>query len=404
MEKRNTPCTTGSPRMTGTEVRFTMPVSTAKRSLSKRPFDWLRICAVVGLGAVRLLTASQAGAQDVCSSDYPWCMELRDRCATNGCAGNVGDYYDNRDNGHTSLPGAEEHPQLTLMSSGYGGQSFDWSNPALAGRVVVGNASVAYVDGPNWGSVARVNFMLTQPDASRSYGHYTHNIAYWHPCHLDHPGYRDFYHAMLPTINNSQGSSGSEMYEVKKWLIALAAFRPAVKQRLKDAGLLMPTLQMIARRVRVGSDEEYLMAGAHPNVFEPIPADQESMLRLANDITPDALPPFVKIRSVSDNYEGGNPYVYDSDGSNRRLFDTPASIARIYRDHDYTKWLVVSAEGSFDLNGRNLTYHWSVLRGDPGHVRILPQNPQSSVVRIEIDSQPEPTVESRQSSMVGAPG
>ena len=340
-----------------------------------------------------------AAAQPVCESTSAWCTTLLSRCGTNGCAGNTGDYYDNRDGGHTALPGLAEHPQLASISTGFGGQFAAWDSAALAGKVVIGNASVAYVSGSQWGSVARVNFMLSQADASRGYGHYTHNIHYWHPCHLDHPAARDYYHAMTPTISSSQGSSGSEMLEVKKWIIALAAFRPLVKQRLKDAGLLMPTLQMIARRVRVATDAAYLTAAAHPSVFGGT-ADLSSMLVMANDISPDALPPFANVRVLSDNFVGGNPYIYDSDGGNRRIYDTPASIARIHKDHDLTKWMLVTAEDSIDLNGRPLTYHWSVLRGDAARVRILPQNPQSSVVRIEIDYQPEPVVGSRQSNTV----
>lgn len=348
---------------------------------------------------IALLVAAGAQGQPVCASSSSWCTDLTARCGTNGCAGNAGDYYDNRDDGHTALPGLEEHPQLTAISTGFGGQFEAWDSSTLAGKVVVGNASVAYVSATQWGSVARVAFMLSPFDALRGYGHYAHNIAYWHPCHLDHPESRDFYHAMHPAMHNSQGSSRSELLEVKKWLIALAAFRPVVKQRLRDAGLLMPTLQMIARRARVGSDAEYLTGDAHPSVFAQT-ADFESMLQMANDITPETLPPFAKIRVLSDNYGGGNPFIYDADGSNRRIYDTPVSIARIFKDHDFTKWLVVTAEDSLDLNGRPLTHHWSVLRGDPARVRIIPQNPRASVVRIEIDYQPEPTVGSRQSSMV----
>ena len=288
---------------------------------------------------------------------------------------------------------------MTEIATGFGGQYSAYDSPALAGKTVIGNASVAWVFGPQWGSVARVDFMLTQADASRGYGHYTHNIHYWYPCHLDHPAGRDYYHTMAPTISSSQGSSGSEMSEVKKWMIALAAFRPSVKQALKNAGLLIPTLQMIARRVRVGSDAEYLTTNAHPSAFAGS-SDFLSMMRMANDITPAALPPFAKIRVLSDNYTGGNPYIYDADGANRRIYDTPVSVARIFKDYDYTKSMLVTAEDSIDLNSRPLTYHWSVLRGDPARVRIIPQNPQSSVVRVEIDYQPEPVFGSRQSSMV----
>ena len=62
---------------------------------------------------------------------------------------------------------------------------------------------------------------------------------------------------------SSQGSSGSEIDEVQNFFRVLAAFKPAVKEKLKRMGLLMPVVQMIFRRARAGDDASYL-SGADP--------------------------------------------------------------------------------------------------------------------------------------------
>ncbi len=338
-----------------------------------------------------IASGSSAIADEVCYSSTPWCKELLRLCAMNGCAGNLGDWYDNRDGWHTDLYNREQdHPQVQVMQTGRGAQLLPANDPLLSGKVVIGNASVAHTAGYNWGSVVRVDYMSTPLRVLLSYEHYTNNIAYWFPCHLDHPEYRDFYHALLPKVTSSQGSSGSEISEIKKWFFALAAFQPEVKQLLKDSGLLMPTVQMLARRSRVASDFAYLSGAAHPSAYE-FNYDMLTMMQMANAITINNIPPMVKLRGLSDSFDQESRQHFDS--GNERLFTTPASIARVWKEFDHSKWLRVSAEESFDLNGHPLSYHWIVLRGDPKHVRIIPENTEQSVVRIEFDYQPDSLID-----------
>jgi hypothetical protein len=45
---------------------------------------------------------------------------------------------------------------------------------------------------------------------------------------------------------------------------------------------------------------------------------------------------------------------------------------------------VISAEGSYDVNKRPLSYHWALLRGDPNSVQIKPLNENHSRVELSV--------------------
>jgi hypothetical protein len=51
--------------------------------------------------------------------------------------------------------------------------------------------------------------------------------------------------------------------------------------------------------------------------------------------------------------------------------------------------MVVSAEESADLNGRELKYHWKVLRGDADRITIRPLNEEGSVVELLVPFHPK---------------
>jgi hypothetical protein len=119
------------------------------------------------------------------------------------------------------------------------------------------------------------------------------------------------------------------------------------------------------------------------------------MVELANAITIDDIPPMVQLTVLNETYGV-------IDGKREQWYTTPVSISRIFRGPEYTKSIELSAESSFDLNDRPLTFHWTVLRGDPSHVRIVALNAASSRVRIEFDYHPRAVIEGseRLSNMV----
>jgi YD repeat-containing protein len=71
-------------------------------------------------------------------------------------------------------------------------------------------------------------------------------------------------------------------------------------------------------------------------------------------------------------------------GPRERLFDSPSVIARVVRSTKYARRLVVSADDSFDLNERPLSWHWVVLRGDSDAVQINLLNEKGSVAELMV--------------------
>jgi len=325
-----------------------------------------------------LISALPLRAADICTVSTPECNFLKPKFSAGLAAGNSGDYYQNADNLHANVSMEGDHPQVQVLPVIRG-----YVFSAYPGKVVVGNASLAHTTLPGSVSLVRHNAMNGQGGAMATYNQYRDNDLFWYPEHTDHDE-ADDYSGMLPTVNNSQGSSGSEMDEVRKMFYTLAAFQPATKTLLVSQGLLMPTVQMIMRRTRVASDAEYLTGKAHVNAFDN-KDNGLAMVQMANGIAANQIPPFSAVRMIEDTYSDTPGRDFFDSLPTQRLYDTPVSIARLWRGFGYTKRMRVTGADSVDANGRALTYHWKVLRGDPAHVRITPLNAQQSDVQIDID-------------------
>ncbi len=331
-----------------------------------------------GLICVAALTA-QLNAQAICNSSESWCTFLKQQDSLGLAAGNAGDYYHNADSLHANA-GNATCPQVTLLPVTRGAV---YSTDST--KVVVGNASLAYTTLPGQVSLVRYGLM-SQSGAASVYRQYTHNNAYWYPEHRDHDsdGGGDRFHAMTPCVSNSQGSSGSELDEVRKFFWTLAAFRPAVKTLLRDENLLMPTIQMIMRRTRAADDEGYLNGAVHANAYDNA-SNALAMVQLANEMLPANVPAMVRLRVVGDDFETADRLRTFGINTLQRWYDTPASVCRVWRDFEHVHEMVVSADSSYDVNGRPLTFEWRLLRGDPARVRIVPLSADNKTVRIEFD-------------------
>jgi hypothetical protein len=321
-------------------------------------------------------------------------------------AGNHGDLYDNRDGGH-SFMNFKTFPQLTRVIYGeevqkrrmnwglqrwfqYNGVRLDNSSTASAGAapkggmsvqpiICLGNSSTALTGGPIWRCQGRL--ALTDPGAVVAlFLQYVNRQLYMYPVHVDNnpghngaggQGHGDVVPANTPYIILSQGSSGSDVVFLDAVAATLAAFRPDVKHELAASGLLMPTVQMIFRMSNktVVKPEDYLTGKAHPTAFDGSKVDAEKMVTMAHDITTDALPPMVQIKVVEEDQPVVGRDYFDV-APRERLFDTPCAVARIVKSTQYERRMVVSAEGSKDLRGKPLTYHWVVLRGDEKRIHI----------------------------------
>ena len=343
-----------------------------------------------------------ASTQPVTTLKTPAARKLLAWYAQGTAAGNVGDYYDNRDRGHSNLPMAP-YPQLSRVSytQAARGRRLDWAaQRAVLGHVTFGNSSTS-APPQRGGSNPRMYY--NSPRGLRLlYLQYTHNNLYIYPEHRDHDpgrngagGYGDLYCTNTPYLIISQGSSGSDQPFMRAMPMVLAAFRPEVKAKLVKTGLLMPTVQMIFRAsnshlyppgcgpTRRLPDEVYLSGKAHPTVFEGRWVNVERMIERAHAIDLDEIPPMVRLTVVEEDLsEPGRGHF---DNRSEKHADTPGAIARLWRGVAGTRRMVVSADDSFDVNGRPLTYRWVVLRGEPSAVRIRPTNERGSTVEITLD-------------------
>lgn len=305
-------------------------------------------------------------------------------------AGNTGDFYDNRDRGHSQL-NTTPYPQLDQVSysNEQRQQRVDWAaQTRLLPHVTFGNSSTS-ASVLQGGSNVRLYY--THPRGLPFlHEQYRHNNLYIYPAHHDHhpghngkPYYGDLFPANSPYLIASQGSSGTDQPFMRALPFTLAAFRPEVKRKLQETGLLMPTVQMIFRMSNnhLTDAKDYLTGKAHPTVFQGAWVDPLKMAQMAHDIQLETLPPLVRLNVVEEDTPVPGQDFFEI-ATSEKLADTPGVIARIIRGAHYTRRLVVSAEDSFDVNDNPLTYHWVVLRGDRDRIQIKPLNKNQSKVEI----------------------
>ncbi|HEV8605724.1 MAG TPA: hypothetical protein VGQ99_10180 [Tepidisphaeraceae bacterium] len=339
----------------------------------------MRSAALAAIIAVSLLVVPARGA------DQPTLPQLLRQWQSEGAAaGNQGDFYDNRDRGHSDLkialyPGLQKIPyteQDRKINRDWGAQF------SLIPRVVFGNSSTA-APATATGSNIRI-YYTNRGGIEFLYQQYTHNNLYVYPEHRDHDpghnglpprgggeaGYGDLFPANTPYLIASQGSSGTDQPFLKAIAGALASFRPEVKKKLIETGLLMPTLQMIFRTTNKQIEpRQYLTGYAHPSAFDPNWVDEVKMAQMAHDVRLEKLPPMVQLRVIEEDQAINGRDFFEA-GATEKHADSPCAIARIFRGVQRTRHLKVSAESSFDVNQLPLKFHWVILRGDENLISI----------------------------------
>lgn len=182
------------------------------------------------------------------------------------------------------------------------------------------------------------------------------------------------------TVGISQGSSGSEIDELRSSMHALGALRPAARARLATEGQIWSALQYVSRRTRVDGDAAYLDPFAHPNALAN-GDNGTAMIQMARAFTEDRLPPAARVEIVEEDF-----------GPGERLLTTPESVARVWSGPDATEHFVrVSAMPSVSPTGRPLTYHWRVLRA-AGDIVVTPEDDEGRTVRIQVTRHAEETL------------
>jgi hypothetical protein len=359
-----------------------------------------RIACAPRLAAL-LAAAAVAVCGNVCAGEPPPITTLggpvgdllRTWHAEGTAAGNAGDWYDNRDRGHSRFD-VGLFPQLSTVeySEHERARGLDW---AFQGRalphLVFGNSSTS-AGVTTGGSNPRMAYSHPRGLAVLC-EQYTRNNIYVYPEHRDHDpghngrpdGFGDLYPTTTPYLIISQGSSGSDQPFLRAIAATLAAFRPAVKRKLVETGLVAPTVQLILRATskRLAGPQDYLTGTGHPTVFDGSWIDEQAMVAMAHDIPLEAVPPVVRLRAVEeDRAERGRDFfdVWDDES----LADTPAVIARIHRSVARDRRIAVSAEESYDVNGRPLTFSWALLRGDPARVRLTPRGERGAACEVRV--------------------
>ena len=369
-------------------------------------FSWTPTESQAGLYTVTFLVKDAAGKDSrparqitvetppITSGRDEVAVLLRTWHAAGTAAGNIGDFYDNRDGGHSPLR-LTRFPQLDRVeyTDEMKKRRLHWGAQVrmFFKHVTIGNSSTAS-SASRSGSNTRM-CLASARTAEILYTQYRRSHLYVYPEHRDYdPGhngrgdaYGDLFPANTPYVLTSQGSSGSDRVFLRAVAYTLAAFRPEVKRLLRQSGLLMPTVQMIFRFCNKGvqSDKAYLTGIAHPPVFVGARIDMVKMVKMAHGITADVLPPMIRLAVVEeDRASVGRDYfdVFESE----KLFDTPAAVARIARSTKRVRRMVITTKGSADLRRRPLTYQWAILQGDPALITIKPLNADKSVVELQI--------------------
>lgn len=330
-----------------------------------------------------------AAVEAIAGGDDPISRRLNALFDQGVAAGNRGDLYDNRDNGHSRLA-KMAFPQIAHIEydaiSRAAGVHYGLSSYFLFNQVTFGNSSTAVTGSHLWRSQARL--ALTNPAfIANTYRQYANNHLYVYPEHSDHDvGKGDLLPANTPYMIVSQGSSGSDQPFLRAIAATLAAFQPDVKAFLRRNRLVAPTVQMILRHGQktVAGDEEYLSAIAHPSVFSGAALDVLKMIERANALRVEAVPPMVKLDVVEESRAAAGLDYFAPAGIGETLFNTPSAIARLVRSTRYATRMVVDAGKTKDPNGRPLTFHWIVLRGDAGRISISPLDKSGAKVELQI--------------------
>lgn len=325
--------------------------------------------------------------------------KIRKWQAEGAAAGLYGILYDNQDRDHSLLK-VKDFPQLTSVEYCADAKAISLDHGVqtrlLFNLPTIGNSSTAIVSQPFWRSQPRYA-QASRHMMAIQYAQYSYNHLYFYPEHRDYDpgrngakvgddsGFGDVFLANTPYVVISQGSSGSDRPFMNAFACTLAAFTPQTQQKLIEKRILAPTLQMIFRRAnkQVQSDDDYLAGKAHPPVFQAEQIDLDRMVQLAHDMPADQIPPAVQLLVVEEDEPKPGVDFFDNIAT-EKLFDTPGAIARIYRSTARERRIVVSAEKSFDVNGRPLTFHWALLQGQSDGVQITPLNEQKSVVEIRV--------------------
>lgn len=292
--------------------------------------------------------------------------------------------YDNRDRGHSTLV-QSLFPNLTFLryDAPFIDKKLDYglAGPVLIRSIVFGNSSTAITAGKRQRSLVR--FAMTRKGgAAQAFRDYTNNSIYIYPEHKDHDEV-DLFPANWPYTIISQGSSFSDGPFLRAVAMTLAALPSDTRDMLEASGLVAPTIQMILRRnlTLVRTRANYVSPVAHPAVVSHKWLQTGRMIAHAASLRPEDIPPLVRLNILEEEFVQHAGLA----GLDEHLFTTPSAIARVWRNLEWERQMVVTAKDTKDPNDHPLSFQWVLLRGDPKRVRIEPLDPDGLSARITMN-------------------
>jgi hypothetical protein len=242
-------------------------------------------------------------------------------------------------------------------------------NKLTFSTITFGNSSTRYKI-KQGGSLPRRS-MMWPSEIGRAFQNYTSDHIYVFP------GGRDDYPANWPYSFSSKGNSGSDKWLLRSIALILAAMPCETRKKLDAENLIAPTVQMIFRRgqLHVLSRETYLTGSAHPAIFDKSVNAPKRMMDLAASIRPEDIPPMVQMKIIKEGFSESAGLA----GLTEKLVTTPSAIARVWRGWSGRQVIKLSASDTVDPNGRDLTFEWRLLRGDPKKIKIETNGPDATI-------------------------
>lgn len=315
-------------------------------------------------------------------------------------AGNSGEFYFNRDGGHSKLV-VTNFPGLVSVAMDAKARELgiDRLTPnLLLPRPVFGNASLALTQGFTWRSAGRMH-VTDAPLATRMQFFYSNNEFWIFPAVDDFSTVAtnriDRFACAAPFQLLTEGRSWSDQQYLRAAVAASAAMRPDAKESAIRRHLFAPTLQWLFRRSMPGvkSDADYLTSKAHPTAFAKKDLDVEALVERAHSLKPADIPPAVALAIVNSPkfpVKYPRPEVDYPDGGAEFLSVTPFSVAMVLRDALAKRTVLVKAV-PFPIDEGGTEFKWAVVHGDPDAVKIEPPlgespfAPQHGVVQLTVD-------------------
>lgn len=310
---------------------------------------------------------------------------------TGGEASCAGLLYVNRDEdlsavAYDAFPGLTPviYSEEAQASGAHRGTANGTFSSGLAMIPALGNSTLAVGSTTFWRSIPRA--ISTDPSAMRTaFTFASANQLYVYDATPDLSGpFGDLLFAQNPALvvtaaADSQTARDTQREVTELLFAALAVMPPETRQAVFRSGRLVQTMQLLLRRNLKGKPD-YLSPAAHPTAFSAELLDGESLLRDANALTPEALPPVLQIRVRQESMPRAGIDYFDA-VTGEAIADSPLCVTRIIRGSALTRKITLEALSSEP----GVTYTWFAVNALPGKTAIRKLTASGSLTTLSAD-------------------